>query len=273
VWEEAGPFDSGIARVRKDGLQGLIDRKGKLIVPARHEFLRDPKEGLAAFESEGKVGFYNSQGKVAVEAELDLAEDFSNGAAKAIQGGKAGLMGPDGEWLVEPNKDDVGELGRDGLYAFREGRNWGYLQLDGKAAIKAKFQSAGQFAEGLAPAAEGGRFGYISPDGAWAIAPQFDQASPFVEGRARVALGQERWLIDSKGRRKGKAWRRIGEISEGLVFAATADESGYINMDGAMAVPVKADDGLPFRNGLAQISSGGSISYIDREGRIAWSAE
>jgi hypothetical protein len=57
----------------------------------------------------------------------------------------------------------------------------------GKWAIPAKFEQAGVFRNGLAPAREaGGKWGFLKPDGTWGIEPKFSRVRSFFDGLAAV---------------------------------------------------------------------------------------
>ena len=68
------------------------------------------------------------------------------------------------------------------------GGKWGYLDVDGKWAIAAKFERAGVFKCGLAAVKEvGGKWGYVKPDGSWGLEPKFSRVRAFSDGLAAVA--------------------------------------------------------------------------------------
>ena len=54
--------------------------------------------------------------------------------------------------------------------------------------IPAKFDRAGQFSSGLAPAKAGGRFGFIDKSGEFVFSLAFDQASGFLTGDEESGL-------------------------------------------------------------------------------------
>lgn len=91
--------------------------------------------------------------------------------------------------------------------------------------------------------------GYIDPKGQWVIEPQFDEAESFSEERAVVANGITRRskLLEAEG---GK-W-------------------GYIDRTGKLVVGMKYDNAYAFNNGLARITIGDKVGYIDKAGRHIW---
>lgn len=143
----------------------------------------------------------------------------------------------------------------------RIGRKWGYIDTSGRMVVEPRFQSAGEFHEGLARVhlwskvvctsgeftsddaplwafhlieddksdlvscfPQGGKFGYIDKSGKVIIAPQFFAAKDFADGLAAV---------------------RVEE---------TADSKyGYIDRTGRMVITPRFNQAGPFSEGLAPI--------------------
>ncbi|MBV9957027.1 MAG: WG repeat-containing protein [Acidobacteria bacterium] len=64
---------------------------------------------------------------------------------------------------------------------------WGFIDKTGSFVIKAKFDGAGDFAEGLAPVKADSKWGYVDKSGQIVIEPQFGLAQSFRGGIARAA--------------------------------------------------------------------------------------
>ena len=101
---------------------------------------------------------------------------------------RAGLKGQDGTGEAQDILAAVGPF-EGGLAPAKEvGGKWGYLDVDGKWAIAAKFERAGVFKCGLAAVKEvGGKWGYVKPDGSWGLEPKFSRARTFSDGLAGVS--------------------------------------------------------------------------------------
>lgn len=86
------------------------------------------------------------------------------------------------------------------LYA-TEGK-FGYVDRQGKVAIKPQFELAGPFSDnGLAPFSRNGKFGFIDRQGNVAIEPKFDLVTVFDgNGIAQIKSNDKLGLIDSSGR-------------------------------------------------------------------------
>ncbi len=64
-----------------------------------------------------------------------------------------------------------------------------YINEVGRIILKAKFDWASDFSEGLAAVKIQDRWGYINTEGDWVIEPQFDHCGSFHENRAVVCRG------------------------------------------------------------------------------------
>ena len=65
---------------------------------------------------------------------------------------------------------------------------WFYIDTTGTHAMKRTFDGAGDFAEGLAPVKTGEKWGFINKAGTVVLEPQFDNASSFSEELAAIEV-------------------------------------------------------------------------------------
>src|SRR5260221_669420 len=74
------------------------------------------------------------------------------------------------------------------LYPVAKGGKFGFIDKTGKLVIQPKYESAGDFSEGLASVSIEGKFGYVDANGKEVIPFQFDAASAFSEGFAKISM-------------------------------------------------------------------------------------
>ena len=145
------------------------------------------------------------------------------------------------------------------LYPIEEGGKFGYIDAQGKVAIKPQFDDAKSFSEGLARVKIGRKWGFINQTGNLVILPQFQLASgqeannrslDFHEGMAAVSLDGGKW--------------------------------GYIDRSGQIVIQPKYDQADRFAEGIARVSAdyserignettiyiGGRAKYIDKQGKV-----
>jgi len=85
-FEQAYPFENGVARVKLHGKTGLIDRTGTFISQPEHESISEFSEGFAIVRddertSNEKCGFVDSQGHYLCPGAFDNAHPFCGGPA------------------------------------------------------------------------------------------------------------------------------------------------------------------------------------------------
>lgn len=96
------PFQDGLARFTQTGRVGFYDERGRVVIPARFDFVAPFSEGRAAFcegcreraEGEhrsvqgGRWGFIDREGAVVVAPRFTAADSFEQGRARVIEDGR-----------------------------------------------------------------------------------------------------------------------------------------------------------------------------------------
>ena len=309
-FDAARPFSEGRAAVQTAAGWGFVDPAGRLAVAPVWDEVSDVAGGRARVAVRTpaglRYGFVDAEGAEVVPPEAVAAYDFAAGLAPvrfverdaplglpllaAI--GQPGpgpwrLVGPDGATRARLDVESVTAGAADpGLNAafpvevsggFTGARRWGYADRTGRIAIRPRFEAAGRFAEGLAPAAQGGAFGFVGPDGQFVAPPQYDAAFGVSDGRVRVARGG-RWgflAVDEvrAGATPELAWDAALDASEGLAAVQRDGRWGYLGPDGALVLPLRYAFATPFRNGLALVRDAEGLAYIDPTGAVVWRGE
>jgi hypothetical protein len=156
----------GLAKVKKDGIIGYVNKDGIEIVKPQYEEGLTFEEGYTAVKKGNKWLYLDSTGKEITTADFDDAASFSNGMAAISKGG---------------------------LY--------GYINNKGVVVIPPTFSNARNFTENLAPAANAkGFWGYIDEKGNWIIKPVYDFTDNFEKGEARVMKGEKVMYISKENK-------------------------------------------------------------------------
>ena len=173
-------FSEGTCIVKSDGKYGVIDMKGKEIIPCTHERIYDCSDEMFLFYTKDEnynywYGFLDKTGKVAIEPQYKDAEGFSDGLALVKKDAKD-------SWV-----DD---------HAFINKK--GEIVVDFKTYTRMK-----SFSDGLAAVNidndDKDVWGYINTKGEVVIAPTYDYTYPFSDGVAIVGKNDKEFLIDKKG--------------------------------------------------------------------------
>ncbi len=123
-------------------------------------------DGLTPIQQDGKWGYADGAGRIVIKPQFSRAGRFSEGLALVWSGGapltdpvitsfvKMGYINATGHWVIHSRFeyyffDDFSE----GVVPFRrQSSKWGYMDRMGKIVIRPRFDWAGSFSGGIAPA-------------------------------------------------------------------------------------------------------------------------
>lgn len=115
-------------------------------------------------------------------------------------GDKWGYADPTQTMRIAPLYDSVEEFVFDSAAVCLNGL-WGYIDRNGKALCRFKFDNAWSFGESdLAMVKYKGKYGFVGKDCRLKIAARYNYAAPFCEGFALAALDNRYGYINTKGR-------------------------------------------------------------------------
>ncbi len=238
---------------------GFIDRSGRVVIQPKFPYSNrrgsDGRfhEGLAAVcLGQGRCGFIDSTGNFVIEPKFDELGDFSEGLATFDRGTESGYLDSQGKIVLTTR-------------AKRESGQWSLLRPT--ISDKGVFS---QFHEGLAAVATDGGVGFIGKDGSFKIPARFRFAYPFSEGVAAV-YGEVTGYINHQGKvviGTTVAFERVYPFVNGLAIVRVGGKYGFIDREGAFVLKPQYDLAYPFsENGLAKVSDGTHVRFIDRSGR------
>jgi WG containing repeat len=186
-------FIDGLARFKRNGRYGYLDRQGQTKVPAKFAILAPAFcDGLAWVVINKKLGYIDRTGKLVVPAKFDnLYHNPDNWGEPDYSSANH----PCTSSYVE-SLDNFGN----GLAAISQNGKYGYINSTGEVAIPLQYQFARRFQDGLAVVTQNKKSGYINPQGKVVIPIKFDAASDFREGLAQVTINNKVGYIDRTGK-------------------------------------------------------------------------
>lgn len=168
------------------------------------------------------------------------------------------------------------EMLRKWPYPIRALKNskYGYIDKNGKFVIKAKYDNATEFSEGLARVGKDGKYGFVDVNGKEVIPLNYTTASNFNYGYAVLKSGNNNAIIvDKNGKTLGENYYDAKSFSEGL--AAVQNESylyGFINTHGDMVISYKFNTVSWFKEGIVAVgkTENGKMkyAYMNKEGEM-----
>lgn len=155
----------------KEWKWGYIDRDGEFVITPEFHGAGDFHEGLAAVKIDWARGYIDKEGKMVITPRFEKAGDFYGGVAKVVMDGEEHYIDREGNFTDPP---------ADGLREYPASRP--------DEELLSLYFEAGPYSEHLARVQKtaGGKWGFINEEGKYAIKPRFRQAGDFHEGLARV---------------------------------------------------------------------------------------
>ena len=276
-YDNLSEFRDGLAEVRRDGKNGVVNNSGLEIVPCgMYDVSYNDNLGYAKIIVRDKIqsntslsGFVDKLGKTIIPPIYSSIDPFHQGVAKFYQSGCGakdahwGFVNAHGNEIVSCRYSDAHDF-NEGLAAVRkplaEGWGWGFIDSTGKEVIETRFNEADDFYEGLAKVSlkSNGYYGYINKRGEVVIQPNFIKASIFSEGLAVVSDYYGNQVIDANGvalsQFKNKNYKCMGNFSGGLVKIKEGFFWGFANKNGDKIMPTIYQFVSDFNDGLCRVS-------------------
>ena len=196
---------------------GFIDVNGVEVIECKYNEIHEFKKGRAKVRYDVDFGYINTKGcvfvknglkEIEIPSKYDWAYDFDNGVAIVQKGQSFGCVDIYLNEIIPcvfPNKIELEKaiakiklINNNNIdyckkikeleppLCFKEGKLFGYKNLEGKILCPPVLRHARQFAEGMACVCIGGKYGYINEKMELIIKPRFDWANDFSEGLALV---------------------------------------------------------------------------------------
>jgi len=147
--------------------------------------------------------------------DINSSNPFRNGCIRDLNDGRAAALLPSA-------LEHIDRVPRDSSLRRHA---WGFLDQNGRVAIKPIFEAVGDFRHGLAAVQWQGKWGFIDRNGRMAVPPRFDSVQDFVEvGLAVVTLDGKPMLIDRQGDQAGQPFEevvRAVRLDDGVPARAT----------------------------------------------------
>lgn len=301
AYDFATDFEGSLARVntgaRLDednygytgGQWGIIDNKGKSLMPPRYALIMPFRNSTALINTGGTATYWQC------EEECDEAVYYE------CKDGRWGLLKPDGTEAIKPEYDHLIPFGKSFLAA--RGNDWSILDATGNTVYAGPLEiniwsstadenfdpsyheadsTSGDirlfYDYNFIEAREKGRAGIISTEGQWLLPPQYDNvlyrdataATPFTEGKVRVKMGNSWGAADATGALVIPAsYTGMRDFSNGFAAVFVNNHWGFINNANTLVVePIYAQvRDVQGNVALVQKADGDTESIISTQGK------
>ncbi len=165
------------------------------------------------------------------------------------------------------------------LLPVSSGKDYQYIDSEGKIIINPQFSKAGLFSDGVAMVSTSGdnpKIGFIDETGMYKIQPQYLAATPFSDGLSWVVSENAApATIDKDGAIKFtlKDAQIVMGFSEGLAAYSVSDSSGmkwgFVDKTGVIKITPQFSGVGSFSNGLCPVANkDGKWGFIDESGLL-----
>lgn len=255
---------------------GVIDRKGKLIVPCDFAkvYLEENGEGKVggygwrslSFQIEdGGYHFFYAHEDGTREVLPDWAWEWSlfiplQSQPKTYLGYRSGwdMLDADGNLLHDNALSEIHEF-KNGIARIERNGRYGYMRIDGSLILPPVYSwAANEFREGFAYVQdEDGLYGYIREDGSWLVEPQFADAYPFYNGYARVMENGLYGYIDTDNQWLFEPMFQYADtdFENGFAQVGQGEKRGVVSAAGNLVLPIKYDE-------LSSISTDRTVTAV-----------
>lgn len=252
----SGNFTEGLAKYEAPGKPAV-----RGFQPGNFQYMDYP----------GLEGFIDKTGKIVIPAQFAEVGPFVGGLARAVLDGYCHRVMPDGVWEGTPTTgypSSCGGAPEDATTICAVG----FINMSGKFVIEPRFESARDFRENLAAVRSGGKWGFVDTIGNIAIPPQFEEAQSFQEGLAGVKIGDKWGFVDRMGRMVIRPqFENVIAFSDSFAVVYTGGAPSYIDRQGRTKIGKHFKEVTPFVHGLAAVSlDDRHIAYINKSGKTVF---
>lgn len=247
-----GVSEPGFVAVQKNGLWGIVDHTGTLVIPCEWERIDDVYEGKVRVCRNGLWGCIDLQGNVLLQVEWDNVTDYIQSCYAVERNGLYGLADSQGNLVLPLEKGVVGEewIG-DASYIIRgtDVSTRRYFVIENGEAKEVQVEK--RVAINAVP--EGYETAYMmSSVGGWV--KRISQPAHY-----RFADLQGSFLTED-------VWDEASGFSCGLSMVKKDGKVGFVNEAGEIAIPPVYDGAWDFTDEVALVRQGDERFWIDTHG-------
>ena len=125
-----------VLSIRENGLYGLIDLQGNILVSPRFHEIGPFTEGIAPAREEGLYGYIDTTGAWQISPRFDIADTFSFGVAVTRKAGELCLVNRFGSELGGFDYAEVSVIGDDRLQVTAEDGRTGIIDFSGTVVLE-----------------------------------------------------------------------------------------------------------------------------------------
>lgn len=222
-------------------------------------------------------GYIRDNGQLAIQPQFAYASPYqSNGLAVVEQRGKQGLINAAGQFIVPPVYQSISDFS-EGRATVIDEAGFRVIDDNGRTITAKPFAYIGSYSNGLAVfsetnAAGASRYGYLDLQGRTAIPAQYEEAGDFAYGKALVKIKDNEYALINPSGKPLVVYRHpfVGPPGDGLLaFREKPDGAyGYLHESGRVAIAPRFTGAQPFEHGRAIVNAAPLDTAENRFGLI-----
>lgn len=293
-YSHAEPFVNGYAKVKKEGVELYINKKGKEFndLPTEKEVAKEMTWQKDSLTDNGKPRWYlvGKNGNVMLDSiYYDQVMDFNEDRARVKKDNKWGFIDKSGNEIVAPTYAQAEDFSC-GMACVTDAKTkkYGFVDAGGNLAVPCNYTTytgdTKKFSDDMFRIRKNNKYGFINKLGEEVIAPSFDNAEEFSDGTAKVQKGGKWGLVDKTGKLCVPCnYSEVQKFVEGLALVSndlTIEETdstaggtrtvfGFVDKDGHEVVPCAYDAAESFKGGYAKVKKGDKWGAVDTNGKEA----
>lgn len=256
-----------------DGKRGVYDNNGKIIVPCKYSKINPIGDNGRTefiqggiFKREQKFSYGNINDGYSNDCDLEYVEEKDN--FKVFKKESTYYIYLYGILVFQNDKvEQIGDI-TEGFICARKGSLWGIVDFNSNIIIPFSYEGISGFKTGVAIIKKNNLYGAINIKNEMILTPIYD--SLYVEECHFRARLKDKWgIIDLSGLHVIPfSYKKLFEISEGLIGAVQNDKIGFLDLTNKVVIPFKyyyeEYSSAVFKNGVS------CVSLKNENGELFW---
>lgn len=270
-YDSAASFSEGLAKVVLDGQISFIDLTGQVVFTLENASSAGNFScGRAWYEEDGLVGVVDTEGNIIVEPKYENIGGYCEGYTWVSSGDLYGFIDSSGTQITGLIYGEAGSFHEGRAYVWTESDGYGYIDTTGTVVIDLQYTIASVFNDGYASVCLDGNFGFIDPDGNQLTDMTLGYSDTLYEGLALSRSEEGLYgFVDSLGQMVIEpAYKSVASFSGGLASVYDGEYFGYIDMNGDVVIPLEYKAAYRFSEGLGRVWDGSYYGFYNLEGEL-----
>jgi hypothetical protein len=179
-----------IAVIKQNDKYGLIDNRGKVLLPCIYDELAVSCSDLILCKQGDKYGFIDRTGRTQITFKYDDAGVFYNDTTWVKKEGKVGFIDRNGTLFIDCRYEQA-SIFSEGMGGFKKNGKWGFLNSKGEVVVPPKYEQVYRYNEGYAVVINQGRYGLLDKGGTEVVPLEAYRYLDYVQGHQGIFVGLE----------------------------------------------------------------------------------